>query len=772
MKIKKVIVFFIVLMCPVVLSAQSVGLVLSGGGAKGLSHIGVIKALEENNIPIDYVAGTSIGAIVGGLYAIGMSPDEMIYLFKSKEFLAWYKGENEEEFRTYLYRQDPTPAMITVSIYKERDKDNKEQFKFSLPTSVISPYPMDMAVNQLFASSSAACGGDFDNLMVPFFCMSADIKNKKPYMAQKGDLGSAVRASMTFPGYFKPIVIDSTLLFDGGFYNNFPWMEMKEKYNPDYLIGVKCVQGKPMDPSEYNPLEQLESMITKDTDYNIPEEEGVLISGLYDYNLMDFDKIDRLVDSGYVNAMKKIPEIKARVKREMTAKERSDMRLEFRKKCSELRYNEVEITGNLTDDDKKFIKNLITEGDTSLTFDQIKRGYYRVIASEYLNGVYPVTYMNEDSLFTFSLRANKRNKLGLSIGGNISSSSLTQGYVGMSFRYLCDYPFKTKLDLQIGQFYTGASAYFRQDFRFKQMFFYELDLNIHRFNYFTSNQGILMTSSLSSNIREGELYATLNLATTISKRSNLLLELGVTGGANLYNYFPESVFSKYDKLDRSYIRYFTTRLRMKQSTLDYPMFPTSGRDRRLVVRYINSLESHTAGTLSDKSLEVRNRERNTYQARFTMTDFYPVTDWLSLGYNIDLSFSTNLDFSDYTTSLLMTPAFQPMLHSTTILLENYRAPVFAGVALMPVFKIRDNLYFHLTAAYFQPYKTLVKEAAGFYSHSDPFPYGGVMGNIAFVWQSPVGPISLSCAYYDKSDVKWYPQFNIGFLIFKNRGLRN
>ena len=82
---------------------QSVGLVLSGGGAKGLSHIGVIKALEENGIPIDYISGTSIGSIVGGLYAIGLSPDEMIALMKTREFRAWYSGEGEKEFHTYLY---------------------------------------------------------------------------------------------------------------------------------------------------------------------------------------------------------------------------------------------------------------------------------------------------------------------------------------------------------------------------------------------------------------------------------------------------------------------------------------------------------------------------------------------------------------------------------------------------------------------------------------------------------------------------------------------
>ena len=110
-KISILVVLLCLLLVPVPLRAQSVGLVLSGGGAKGLSHIGVIKALEENSVPIDYICGTSIGSIVGGLYAIGMSPDEMIALMKTREFQSWYSGEGEREFFTYLYSGYPTPSM-------------------------------------------------------------------------------------------------------------------------------------------------------------------------------------------------------------------------------------------------------------------------------------------------------------------------------------------------------------------------------------------------------------------------------------------------------------------------------------------------------------------------------------------------------------------------------------------------------------------------------------------------------------------------------------
>ena len=153
---------------------QGVGLVLSGGGARGLSHIGVIKALEENNIPIDYIGGTSIGAIIGGLYAIGYTPDQMIELIKSKEFEAWSKGQAEIPYASYFYQNipDATMANITLGAIRDMTGDTIKRFQVALPTHLISSYPMDLGVLELFSSPSKACGFDFDSLMVPFFCIS------------------------------------------------------------------------------------------------------------------------------------------------------------------------------------------------------------------------------------------------------------------------------------------------------------------------------------------------------------------------------------------------------------------------------------------------------------------------------------------------------------------------------------------------------------------------------------------------------------------------
>lgn len=176
-----------------IVSAQKVGLVLSGGGAKGAAHIGVIKALEENNIPIDYITGTSIGAIIGSLYAMGYSPEEMLELMLSKEFSYWQTGTVEEQYTYYFKEPYPTPEFAHFSI----DMSDSLQIKASfLPQSLINPIQMNQAFMALFSQATAKAGWNFDNLFVPFRCVASDIYTKKPIIFKNGDLGDAVRASI------------------------------------------------------------------------------------------------------------------------------------------------------------------------------------------------------------------------------------------------------------------------------------------------------------------------------------------------------------------------------------------------------------------------------------------------------------------------------------------------------------------------------------------------------------------------------------------------
>jgi NTE family protein len=266
---KALYMFFLLFVLTFQIQAQKVGLVLSGGGAKGLTHIGIIRALEENHIPIDYIAGTSMGAIVGSLYAMGYSPDDMERLLKSDSFKRWYTGNIEEKYIYYFKKNPPTPEFLNIRVSLKNPLHKvKTQF---LPSSVVDPLQMNLAFLELFGQATAACNNDFNQLFVPFRCVASDVYNKRPMIFEKGDLGDAVRASMSFPAMFKPIEIDSTLVYDGGIYNNFPVNVMVNDFHPDVIIG-SVVSSNPGKPQEGDIMGQLENMIMQKRSFQLIDQ--------------------------------------------------------------------------------------------------------------------------------------------------------------------------------------------------------------------------------------------------------------------------------------------------------------------------------------------------------------------------------------------------------------------------------------------------------------------------------------------------------------------
>jgi NTE family protein len=282
------------------LPAQKVGLVLSGGGAPGIAHIGVIKALEENNIPIDYITGTSIGAFIGGLYASGYSPEEMILFFNSSDFKKLKK--------------------IELKFPK----------KYFLPTHIIKPQKIQLGLEKLTSQATRRSGANFDSLFVPFRCVASDVYRKESFIFCRGDLATAIRASMTFPFVFEATRVDNRLLFDGGIYNNFPVNIMQESFQPDFMIG-SVVAYNPPQADANDILMQLQNMIIHNTNYSIPDSLGIVLNfDLKKKSMFDFSGIDSLVKIGYNETEKKIDSIKMKIQRRISTTEINKKRALFR----------------------------------------------------------------------------------------------------------------------------------------------------------------------------------------------------------------------------------------------------------------------------------------------------------------------------------------------------------------------------------------------------------------------------------------------------------
>ncbi|MGL5318174.1 MAG: patatin-like phospholipase family protein, partial [Bacteroidales bacterium] len=341
--------------------AQRVGLVMSGGGAKGIAHIGLLQVLEDHDIPIDYITGTSMGAIVGSLYAMGYSPSEMMDLIKSDKFKYWQSGVIKEEDMIYYLKNEPTPEWVQFNINFRKDAPKKTQAYF-IPASIVNPVQMNAAFLGLYGQAGGASGYNFDNLFVPYRCVSADTYNKNTLISKDGDLGMAVRASMTFPFVFSPIRINGNLMYDGGIYNNFPADIMMDEFNPDFMIG-SSVTGTPNRPAERDIMAQLENMVMQKTDYSIPKEKGIYIrSHLKDYGIMDFEKADSIYQVGYNMGMQFLDSIQGKIKRRVPKESVELRRMMYKSKLPDLVFDKISVNG-VTYAQKEYIAAQIRKND-------------------------------------------------------------------------------------------------------------------------------------------------------------------------------------------------------------------------------------------------------------------------------------------------------------------------------------------------------------------------------------------------------------------------
>ena len=284
------------------LSRPKVGLVLSGGGAKGFAHIGVLKVIEEAGLPIDYIGGTSMGSIIGGLYSIGYSPKMMQQIVEEQNWDAIMLDAIPQK---YISIDDKMLDRHYLATFPLRNK--KIQMKSSI-------YDGEM-INLLLArfTSPVYKIRNYDELSVPFLCVAADLESSDAYEMTKGNLQRSIRASMSIPFYFSPVEVDGRLLIDGGLRNNFPVPNVRQK-GVDIIIGVD-VQRDFHKKDELNSMstimDQIILMADIDAYKRAKEDVDVYIKpNLAQYGMMDFNHYDSIIALGERAAREKLPQLK------------------------------------------------------------------------------------------------------------------------------------------------------------------------------------------------------------------------------------------------------------------------------------------------------------------------------------------------------------------------------------------------------------------------------------------------------------------------------
>ena len=757
------IITLILLLSATLASAQRVGLVLSGGGAKGLYHIGVIKALEENGIPIDYVSGTSMGAIIAGLYAIGYTPEQMAEIFESNQIKYWMSGKIEDKYIYYFKQRRPNAAMITLRI----DFRNPQRIaKLQLPTSLIQSNTLDLAFVEFFSGPSAQCGGDFDKLFVPFRCIATDAAARKEVVYRGGDLGKAIRASMTIPLVFRPIKQDSTLLYDGGIYNNFPWQVLQEDFKPDILIGSKCVEGNSK-PKEDNPMEQILALTMMHTDYDLPSDEDILIDHTFDdVTTLDFSKAAYVIDRGYQDAMAKMPQIFERVVRRADTTELDLRRAAYRMSLPKLVFDKYEISG-MGKKQTQYMKRILQldkklEEQKLFDFDQFRSEYFKMLSEGEIEGDFPdVAYNDTTKSFQLDLHLRTKPSLKLMFGGNISSTSMNQAYVGVEYRRLGRNMHTYNFDGYFSALYSSVFVGGRNDFFWKIPFAVDYGFYYNYYNFFKSDFGMLSKHNDLSFAKQGDLHLTAGLSMPTDRFQAFSMRFNI--GRENFRYFQSTGHSDDDVMDQSRFPFLGVKLELARNNLNYLMYPTRGLRQSISAIYVSGLEYYTPGTFAPTADRVE-ENRYWFGARFTREQYFRIAKWFSLGYLVDGVITTHPSFSNEYATNISSPAFQPTPHSRLVYLKDFRSKSFIGGGIIPTFEFGPRFYLKNSVYAFLP------EDAN-KSTADVRKRLRYIFNSSLVYQTHIGPISLTLSKYDATTShNWFLTCNFGFMLFNGSGL--
>lgn len=750
---------FLILFLP--LHAQRVGVVLSGGGSSGVAHVGVLKALEENHIPIDYIAGTSMGALVGGMYAMGLTPDEIEKLILSEGFDKMAFGKTDDKYIYYFRERDPNSSWIGLKFRVD------STIHTSLPTSIISPITMDYAFLESTSAISEAAGYNFDSLFIPYRAVAADIHNKAEVVFRNGEIGQAMRASSTYPFFYKPIVVDDMLLFDGGLYNNFPADIMYNDFLPDIIIGsTVAVEMAP--PGEDDIIGQIKNMLMERTSYSeVCETQSMLIvrPKIPKVSILDFSQSDEIIKGGYNSALLRMDEIKSMVSKREDSVALKAKREKFKSKFKPLVFKDLSIEG-LNKYQSAYIKGVLGSKKYPITPDELRPMYYRMALDDRIKKIYPVArYDTTLQGFRLRLKMKLDKDLFAQFGGVFSSRPINTGFIALRYKRINRIGLTVDGNAYFGKFYGSTQVKASFDFPFRLPFILESDFTLNNLNFFNSATTFFEDIKPSYLIQYERAFTT-NLALPVGNKGRL--RLGGTGVRMLDDYYQVESFSKADTADRTEFNHTSAWIEFERNSLNRKFYASTGSMIKLTFRYVDGQEINTPGSTSSKK-DVFRQSHNFFRAKLTYESYFNKRGIIRPGLFAQMVVSNQPFFNNYNASIIQAPVFNPIAESQVRFMPVFRTHNYATGGVRTIFSIHSRLDLRLEGYIFQPHREILQDNSQA-QYGDEFAKRYFMASAALVLHTPVAPLALSVNYFDQEAEPISVIFTAGFLIFNKRAL--
>lgn len=747
--------------------AQKVGLVLSGGGAKGLAHIGVLKALEENNIPIDYIVGTSMGGVVGGMYAAGYTPSQIQSIAQTPAFQEWVNGRLSDEYQYFYSKKDINASWLGLKLMVDTS------FRTNIKSDLVNDVPMNFALAELLAFPGARAKYNFDSLMIPFRCLAADIFTQEQIILKSGSLNHALRATLTVPFFYRPIKIEGRYLFDGGVYNNFPVDVAQSEFHPELIIGVN-VSSKVFNKYPYGDDERLIQssalyLLLAKSDSTQVGKNGIYIQPqLNTYTSLDFQYVKEMIQAGYDETIARMPLIRSKVRRYCDKEELFSKRRALQLGQKDMPVGEVHING-LKKKQEKYVRNMFHLYGDSLRMPEVKRAYFKLATDDDFTVVLPDLRFNPATQrYDFILNLRRDRNLKTEVGGVIATRNIQTLYAGFQYNYLKRALYSFHFNLYTGGFYRAAQLKTRISVPARLPFYVEPEFTYNHWDYIRTSE-ILLNERPPTIIEQYDSKVGLNLAFSYGIKSKVVASAAYVNNLDEYSNLPQ--INSTDVLDRTKFEGYTVRLAYSTNSLNRKMYASSGSAVDISFRYVRGKESYVPGTTSyfDTNFEANHHWIKAY----AMREEYFGKGRYKWGYVVMGTASSQPVFHNYQSTLLAATGFYPLQDSKTLFLPNFRAFNYLGGGMRNVVSLRRNLDCRFEAYAFVPFSQITESSPQVPSDQRFLNFSPKLHTAAsasVVFHSPLGPLSMSANYYDDQNKRWGFLFHIGYLLFNPRSL--
>lgn len=552
------------------------GLVLSGGGAKGFAHVGVIKVMEEAGLHVDYIGGTSMGSVIGGLYATGYSPDMMAEIIRHQDWDMLLSDKVERKYIPVEEKENADRFVITLPI-----RGNKIALKQGLHNGQM--------INMLLAKTTSPVYNitDFKKLPTPFVCIGTDLTNGENVTLTKGSLAKALRASMAIPSFFTPVEYDGRLLVDGGVVNNYPVKEVKDM-GADIIIGID-IQSDLYTKDELNSMVRVLDQIT--SFHRIDAyEKGLANTDIYlkpdlaGYDLMSFTDYDSIIKAGELSARAIFPQLK-RLADSINSLGAAEYKAKDARIPDSIYITSIQYIG-LKNVSKNYLEGSLKVNPQSwILLDKLNEGVIRAYASGFFESV-DYSFLPDVGGATLVIEVSEGDQGILGVGIHYDSDYKVALLLNATFKNVVFKGSKLFIDAGLGE-NTKASVFYLIDRGMKPGFGV-------KYTYFNLGFNQYEDGSVKDVIKTDENR--IELFTQLSLRHITKFKIGLE-----YEYFKVKSDISTD-FDYGFNSYITPFISVGSDSYDRSYFSTTGTKVEFKLKYVVALSNDWMTDLFQNSL--------------------------------------------------------------------------------------------------------------------------------------------------------------------------